>query len=81
MTSYKTIVRGLIKNYISVHMERSYPGWVNTARVDVLTISEDKCFFVARAVLTSFTMNRKFTITGEVLPSGSVVIACVERES
>lgn len=78
MTSYKTIVRGLIKTYITDYLNRAYTGYVDGVRVDVLTISEDKCSFVARAVVTNFSTVREFTITGEVLPSGSVVIACVE---
>ena len=78
MTSYKTIVRGLIKTYITDYLNRAYTGYVDGVRVDVLTISEDKCSFAARAVVTNFSTVREFTITGEVLPSGSVVIACVE---
>ena len=78
MISYKTIVRGLIKTYITDYLNRAYTGYVDGVRVDVLTISEDKCSFVARAVVTNFSTVREFTITGEVLRSGSVVIACVE---
>lgn len=78
MTSYKTIVRGLIKNYISDHMNRNYSGWVDSVRVVALTISEGRCSFVACVTLASFASVREFTITGEVLPSGSVVTAEVE---
>ena len=78
MTSYKTIVRGLIKTYITDYLNRSYIGWVDGVCVDVLTISVGKCSFVARAVVTNFSEVREFVITGEVLPSGSVAIACVE---
>ncbi len=78
MTSYKTIVRGLIKTYITDYLTRAYTGHVDGVRVDVLTISDGKCAFTARAVVTNFVDIREFTITGEVLPSGSVVIACVE---
>lgn len=78
MTSYKTIARGLIKNYITDYINHNCLGWADGVRVDVLTISEDKCLFSARAVVTNFVTVREFTITGEVLPSGSVVIACVE---
>lgn len=78
MTSYKTIVRGLIKTYIVDHLNRAYTGHVDGVRVDALTISEDKCSFAVRAAVTNFVTVREFRIMGEVLPSGSVVIACVE---
>ena len=78
MTSYKTIVRGLIKTHITHFLNRVYKGWVDGVRVDVLTISEDKCSFTARAVVTNFSTVREFRITGDVLPSGSVLMACVE---
>ena len=78
MTSYKTIVRGLIKTYITDHLNRAYTGHVDGVCVDALTISEDKCSFAVRAVVTNFVTVREFRIMGEVLPSGSVVIACVE---
>lgn len=78
MTSYKTIVRGLIKTYITDYLNRAYTGYVDGVRFDVLTISDDKCMFVARAVVTNFVEVREFTVTGEVFPSGSVVVAEVE---
>lgn len=78
MTSYKTIVRGLIKTYITDYLNRAYTGYVDGVRVEVLTISEDKCLFGAHAVVTNSSTVREFIIAGEVLPSGSVVIACVE---
>ena len=78
MTSYKTIVRGLIKTYITDHLNRAYTGHVDGVRVDALTISDGKCAFTARAVVTNFATVREFRITGDVLSSGSVVIACVE---
>lgn len=79
MTSYKTIVRGLVKTYIYDYIDRHYSGWAEGVRVDVLTISEDRCMFSGRAVVKSFTACQEFAITGEVLPSGHVVIACVEN--
>lgn len=80
MTSYKTIVRCLILNYISVVWNDYYPGWIDDIRFINLTISEDKCLFVVLATVTDFQTNCKYTITGEVRPSGSVFIDCVEIE-
>lgn len=78
MISYKTIVRGLIKNCITDYLNRAYSGYVDGVRVEVLTISEYKCSFRARAVVTIFSTVQEFAITGEVLPSGYVVGSCVE---
>lgn len=78
MTSYKTIVRGLITTYITDYLNRVYKVWVDRVRVDVLTISEGKCAFTARAVVASFSTDREYTIKGEVFSSGDVDISCVE---
>ena len=78
MTSYKTIVRGLIKTYITDYFNRSFTGWVDVVRVDALTISGGKCLFSAYVLMFGCEEAPEFRVTGEVLPSGSIVTSFVE---
>ena len=79
MTSYKTIVRGLVKSYISNYMIHNYLGFLSGVRVDSLTISGCICFFEARASVEIVT-KRKFILKGEVFSSGAIAIYCVEEQ-
>lgn len=78
MTTYKTIVRNLIKMYITDYLEKRFSGYVSRIRFERLTISEDKCVFVARVTI-NFIFSRVYIITGEVLFSSLVFIYRVEE--
>ena len=79
MTSYKTIVRGLIKSYISDYMVHHYLGFVSGIRIDSLTISGSICFFEARAAV-EIVKKRRFILKGEVFSSMAIDISCVEEK-
>lgn len=78
MTSYKAIVRGLIKTYITDYFNRSFTGWVDIAWVDALTLSGGKCLFSAYVLMFGCEESPEFRVTGEILPSGSIVTSFVE---